>query len=116
MTTIIVMFGKERFGVEESKSIRPDFTMNRRAEKISQMQQELQTLARQYKVATEEEKPPLEELRNIIREKLMTLCRAEWHRRRSRERARKQTAFIADPFLIHQKATGAEVQQLSDLL
>lgn len=67
--------------------------------------------ARGLKKASEEEKPPLAELRNIIRKKLMTLRRAECHRRRSRERARKQTAFIADPFgftkqLLGQKRSG----------
>lgn len=46
-------------------------------------------MARQFKVATEEEKPPLAELRHSIRKKLVTLHRAEWHRRQQRERARK---------------------------
>ncbi|XP_061571176.1 uncharacterized protein LOC133424524 [Cololabis saira] len=111
MTTIIVSYGKERFGVEECKSIRPNYTMNRRAEKIHQLRKELRSLARQYKAATEEEKPQLAELRNIIRKKLTTLRRAEWHRRRRKERARKRTAFIADPFgfikqLLGQKRSG----------
>ncbi|XP_054628013.1 uncharacterized protein LOC129179159 [Dunckerocampus dactyliophorus] len=111
ITTIIVTYGTERFGVEERKSTRPNYTMNRRAEKIHQLRQELRSLARQYKAASEEEKPPLAELRNIIRRKLTTLRRAEWHRRRRRERARKRTAFIADPFgfikqLLGQKRSG----------
>lgn len=77
----------------------------RRAEKIHQLRQKLQTLARQYKAASEE-KPPLAELRNIIRKKLMTLRIAEWHRRRGRERARKRTAFIADPFRFTKQLLG----------
>lgn len=34
-------------------------------------------------------------LRDILRKKLIILHRAEWHRRRGRERARKRAAFIA---------------------
>lgn len=33
----------------------------------------------------------------------MSLRRAEWHRRWGKERARKQTAFIANPFSFTQK-------------
>ncbi|KAI4900304.1 hypothetical protein NFI96_010574, partial [Prochilodus magdalenae] len=46
----------------------------------------------------EEEKPPLAELRYTIRKKLKTLRRAEWHRRRRMERARKRSSFLANPF------------------
>ncbi|XP_061896860.1 uncharacterized protein LOC133645950 [Entelurus aequoreus] len=111
MTTIIVSNGAEWFGVEEDKPISSNYTMNRRAEQIHQLRQELRSLARQYKAASEEEKAPLAELRNIIRKKLTTLRRAEWHRRRRRERARKRTAFIANPFgfikqLLGQKRSG----------
>lgn len=60
MTTIIVTFGTERFGVEEGRTITPNYTKG--GDKIQQMWQELRTLARQYKVATEEEKPPPVEL------------------------------------------------------
>lgn len=111
MTTIFVSFAAQRFGVEEHKKTRFTYNMNRRAEKIHQLRQELRMMARQFKAATEEEKPPLAELRNIIRKKLMTLHRAERHRRRRMERARKQTAFIVDPFgftkqLLGQKRSG----------
>ncbi|XP_061907749.1 uncharacterized protein LOC133652714 [Entelurus aequoreus] len=111
MTTIIVSSGAERFGVEEDKPISSNYTMNRRAEQIHQLRQELRSLARQYKAASEEEKAPLAELRNIIRKKLTTLRRAEWHKRRRRERARKRTTFIANPFgfikqLLGQKRSG----------
>ena len=46
---------------------------NRRAEKISQLRQELRVLKRQYKVAREEERDALSELRGILRKKLTTL-------------------------------------------
>ena len=37
MSTIIISFGTERFGVEEDKPIRSNYTKNRRAEKIHQL-------------------------------------------------------------------------------
>lgn len=82
MTTIIVSYSAERFGLEDSKASRPTYGMNRRAEKICQLRQELRALTKQFKVATEEEKHPLTELWTIIRKKLLTLRRTEWHRRR----------------------------------
>ncbi len=99
ITTIIFSYALERFGqVEKGKNESTSYTMNRRATKIHHLRQELCTLKKQYKKATDEEKRPLAELQNILRKKLMILRRAEWHRRRGRERARKRAAFIANPF------------------
>ncbi len=99
ITTIIFSYALERFGqVEKGKTKSTSYTMNRRATKIHHLRQELCTLKKQYKKATDEEKRPLAELQNILRKKLMILRRAEWHRRRGRERARKRAAFIANPF------------------
>ncbi|XP_035990671.1 uncharacterized protein LOC118562404 [Fundulus heteroclitus] len=99
MTTVIVSYARERFGqVDKGKSKSTPYTMSRRATRIHHLRQELRTLKKQYKAATEEEKQPLAELKNILCKKLMTLRRAEWHRRRGRERARKRAAFIANPF------------------
>lgn len=55
-------------------------------------------MRRRFKEAREEERGPLAEFHAILRKKLMTLRRAEWHRRRRKERARKRAAFIANPF------------------
>ncbi|RXN33230.1 reverse transcriptase [Labeo rohita] len=51
------------------------------------------------------------ELRNIGQGKLTTTRRAEWHRKRSKERARRRAEFIANPFgltrrLLGQKCSG----------
>ncbi|KAJ8333464.1 hypothetical protein SKAU_G00414720 [Synaphobranchus kaupii] len=46
---IELSFAVERFGVEEGKTTRHNYTMNRRADKIHQLQQELRTLARRFK-------------------------------------------------------------------
>lgn len=111
MTTIITSLAAERFGLEEKRAAKPPYTMNNRASKIHQLRQELKTLRQQFKVASEEERGPLAELRSIIRKKLMTLRRAEWHRRRRKERSRRRAAFLANPFgftkqLLGQKRSG----------
>jgi len=72
--------------------------MNNRAIKIHQLRQELKSLRRRFKVAREEDRGPLVELCIILRKKLVTLRRVEWHRRKRKERARKRVAFIANPF------------------
>lgn len=59
MTTIIVRYATERFRVEVVKTSRAKYTMNRRADKIHQLRHELHVLTKQFKAATEEEKPPL---------------------------------------------------------
>ncbi|XP_077083545.1 uncharacterized protein LOC143736754 isoform X1 [Siphateles boraxobius] len=68
-------------------------------------------MAEQYKVARQDERAPLAELRTVLRKRLLTLRRAEYHRRRRRERAQKRTAFISNPFgftkqLLGQKRSG----------
>lgn len=65
------------------------YTKNQRAVKIHNIRKEVRALKKQHKAAGEEECARLAELR---------LCRAEQHRRRRRERARKRAAFINNPF------------------
>ncbi|RXN19664.1 reverse transcriptase [Labeo rohita] len=98
MTTIISSLAQERFGVEEKRSTPTTYSMNHRAAKIRKIRQELKSLKKQYKEASEEQRPPLEELRAVLRKRLMTQRRAEWHRRRRKERSRKRASFIANPF------------------
>ncbi len=98
MTPIIVSLAVERFGAVERRTERTPFTMNQRAAKIHRIRQELKSLKTQFKKASEEQRPPLAELQTILRKKLLTLRRAEWHRRRRKERARKRASFVANPF------------------
>ena len=42
----------------------------------------------------------------MVRERLLTLRRAEWQRKRGKERARKRSAFIANPFGFTKKLLG----------
>lgn len=98
MTTIIVSMAVERFGVEEERRARQPYTMNQQAVKIHNIRKELKALTKQHKETRQEERAPLAELRAMLRKRLLTLRRVEYHRRRHRERARKSTAFINNPF------------------
>lgn len=93
MTTMIVSLAIEGFGQEEKRTTKPLYTKNNRANKIQQLRQELKSLRQQFKAASEKERGPLTELRSIIRKRLMTSRRAEWHRNRRKERTRRQAAF-----------------------
>ncbi|KAK7915663.1 hypothetical protein WMY93_011424 [Mugilogobius chulae] len=112
LTTMIVNIGAERFGQEERKE--PSIgghPMNKREIKIHNIRQEMKSLRRQYKYAGEYERLGLAHLMSIQRKKIGVLRRAEWHRRRRRERSRKRAAFISDPFrftkqLLGQKRNG----------
>lgn len=106
MTTMIISFATERFGSMEKHGATNQYSKNRRAEKIAQLRQELRLLKRQFKGATEDIKPGLAELRGILRKKLLTLRRAEWHRRRAKERAKRRAGFLANPFGFTKKLLG----------
>lgn len=68
-------------------------------------------LRKQFNQVKEEDKAALAELQNIVRSKLTTTRRAEWHRKRGKEKARTRAAFIANPIgftrrLLGQKRSG----------
>lgn len=67
----------ERFGAEEKRPAQTTYTMNQRAVKIHNIQHELNSLKKLHKEASEEQHPPLAELQDILRKRLMTLRRAE---------------------------------------
>ncbi|XP_073731592.1 uncharacterized protein [Misgurnus anguillicaudatus] len=106
MSTMIISIGAERFGVKKHQLARSVAEPNRREVKISQLRSELRLLRRQFKAARDEEKAGLAELRHTLRKRLTTLRRAEWHRRRGKERVRKRVAFISNPFGFTKKILG----------
>ncbi|KAI4881123.1 hypothetical protein NFI96_020515 [Prochilodus magdalenae] len=109
MSSFIISIASNRFGIKEQHATKTATTapvLNRRQAKMAQLRQELRTLRSRYKKAGEQEKGALAELRGVVRERLSTLRRAEWHRRRGRERARKCSAFIANPFGFTKKLLG----------
>lgn len=59
MTTIVVSYAPERFGHTETAHSREPYSKNRRVTKIQLLCQELRSLKRQYKGASEEERLPL---------------------------------------------------------
>lgn len=106
MATMITNIATERFGAVEKRAAMNQYTKNRRADKITQLRQELRDLKKQFKNASEEEKPGLAELRCVLRKKLLTLRRAEWHRRRAKERAKRRAAFLSNPFGVTKQLLG----------
>ena len=119
MTTIIVTVAAERFG-EEKKSSGTSYSNNQRAVKIHNIRKEMKALKYQHKVAGEEECIGLTQLMCILRKKIRVLHRAECHRRRQHERARKRAAFIANPFkftkdLLGQKHSGKLTSPQDDI-
>ncbi len=106
MTTLIVNIAAERFGTKVSKPAPSAYAPSHRARKIQCLREELRLLKRQYKSAGEVERAGLVDLRAILRKQLLTLQRAEFHRRRRKERARKRAAFLANPFKLTKQLLG----------
>ena len=98
VTTIITSLASERFGCVEPRQPRMPYTANRRVNKMKDLRREIRSLKKLYKRASIEERQPLEEFRGILRGELKTLRRAEWHRRRRKERSRKRANFLSNPF------------------
>ena len=98
MTTIINSLASERFGCVEPRQPRTPYTANRRVNKMKDLRREIRSLQKPYKRASIEERQPLQELRGTLRGELKTLRRAEWHRRRRKERLRKRANFLSNPF------------------
>lgn len=69
MTTIIISYTSERFGIVQKEN-KKEPRNNHREKKIHQLRHELKSLKRQYKQANEMEKVPLLELRETLRKNL----------------------------------------------
>lgn len=69
MTTIISSLAQERFGVEEKRSTPTTYSMNHRAAKIHKIRQELKSLKKQHKEASEEQRPPPGGVESCLEEK-----------------------------------------------
>ena len=98
MTTIMTSLASERFGCVKSRQPRMPYTANRRVNKMKDLRRVIRSLKELYKRARIEERQPREEFRGTLRGELKTLRRAEWHRRRRKERSRKRASFLSNPF------------------
>ncbi|VDI31367.1 Hypothetical predicted protein [Mytilus galloprovincialis] len=108
MTSIIYSVGKDRFGVvPQGKQPTKLGHSNRRQKKIKELRGDLRRLKKRYKVANENERLPLQQLRKETREKLKTLTRAETHRRDRKKKAKERTTFTANPFQYMKRLFGA---------
>lgn len=108
MTSVIVTFGVERFGVVEKPLDKySPYTKNRREAKISLLWQEIRSLKWQFKKAAEKEKGSVAELHTILRKKLITLQRSEalWD-----SEGEEAGLLHIGPLWIRQKATWTEAQ------
>lgn len=106
MTAVIQKMGMDRFGEEERRQAREKPQPNRREKEIAEIRRELKQLTRVYRDATDDERIGLAEIRSTLRERLFTLRRAENHRRNRRERARKRSQFVRNPFQFTKRLLG----------
>ncbi|XP_071138283.1 uncharacterized protein [Mytilus edulis] len=108
MTSIIYSVGKDRFGVvPQGKQPTKQGHSNRRQKKIKELRGDLRRVKKRYKVANENERLPLQQLRKETREKLKTLTRAETHRRDRKKKAKERATFTANPFQYMKRLFGA---------
>ncbi|XP_076079229.1 uncharacterized protein LOC143049501 [Mytilus galloprovincialis] len=108
MTSIIYSVGKDRFGVvPQGKQPTKQGHSNRRQKKIKELRGDLRRLKKRYKVANENERLPLQQLRKETREKLNTHTRAETHRRDRKKKAKERTTFTANPVQYMKRLFGA---------
>ena len=75
-SSIIVSYAKERFGLREDKQEKT-YCKNQRTKKVQDLKRELRAVKKKYKQASEGERQPLTELREILRAKLRTIRKAE---------------------------------------
>ena len=97
----------ERFGLMESQQRKKTHNLSWRENKIRELKREIGSLRKQFKESSTKEKPLLE-LWDILRGKLKNICRAGWQRRRRKERAKKQAAFLSNPFGFARSLLGDE--------
>ena len=99
LTTITYTVAKERFGLMDQrikKAATP--SPNRRERQIKAIRNNLRSLKKQYRSATEFQRLGLQQVRDMERERLMNLRKAESLRRKRKDNARTRAAFTANPF------------------
>ena len=83
-------------------------TENRREREIRKLRRELKSIRKQYKRANEVERIGLHQIRDDIREKLKRLRNAERIRRTRKERSKKRSQFVKDPYKFTKTLLGEE--------
>ncbi|XP_060589960.1 uncharacterized protein LOC132745155 [Ruditapes philippinarum] len=109
LTSLIYTLGKERFGLENKTNLpQPPPVPNRRLCEIKKIRLELRSLRKQYKQSSMVEKEGIKQLREQIRSRLKSLTNAERLRRKRREKTKKRTAFISNPYKFTKELLGEE--------
>ncbi|XP_019639899.1 PREDICTED: uncharacterized protein LOC109481744 [Branchiostoma belcheri] len=109
MVGIVYNVGAERFGKKEAgKKGQQKERTNRRERERQQIRKDLRTLRKRWKEADQTEREALKKLREDLRGRLKSLSKAERSRAKRRERQRKRSAFISNPFGFTKKLLGAK--------
>ena len=105
MTTIIINYTSGRFGCTEEHENKIKRN-NRRTEKIKELRQELKTLRKQFRKASDEERHALAELRDIVRKKTYINQKSRGAQETEKRESQKRTVFIANLFEFARKMLG----------
>ena len=107
---LIYAMGKDRFGVKGKSAPKANpMHPNRREKEIKKIRKELRELRKRYRKAeSDDEKRALSVLRDVLRERLAILRKAENARRKAREKAKRREEFIKDPFRFTSDLLGGE--------
>ena len=101
LSTIVYAVGQERFGlvkIRDGKEADIINKPNRRQLEIQKLRTEINFINKRYKKARDEEKEGLRQLRFILREKRNHLQKAERIKKARKERSRKRSMFVANPY------------------
>nr|XP_023657820.1 uncharacterized protein LOC111838758 [Paramormyrops kingsleyae] len=99
MTAITYNMARERFGIEERKTISPKARqLNWREKEIQSLRKEIRILSRQFRNAAEGEKQGIKDLTSGLRDRLRRLRKAEQTRKQRKERGAKRAQFMKDPY------------------
>ena len=108
-SAIVYNVAKERFGINAPKKQKQGTKQpNRRQRQIEECRQCLRQLRKRYMSATEGEKLGLQHLREIQRDRLINLRKAEGFRRRRKARDRTRAAFTSNPYRFSKTLLGGE--------
>ena len=98
MGDMIYNLGESRCGILEKKKKQALKEPSRRQREIKRLRQELRSLRKRWKKADVDEKEGLAELRDQVRKKLGFLRRAEYQRRKKKEKERQRKPFFKNPY------------------
>ena len=111
VTTIVCSVSNERFGtvvLKKTTSTQTTGNTCRRKNKKRRCRNEMKDLERRYRQAPDEEIDGIKQLQQMFREKIRRLRAAERTRRAKKERSRKRSRFIRDPYKFTKDHLGGE--------